>query len=73
MVINWVNVILKVKVTLKVYVIPRSKCKCLSFYCQAGGGPLAERPSCFQLSDLLAVLMDLILSVTKITSSDMDI
>ena len=31
---------------LKVKVIPRSNCKHLSFYQQAGGGPLAERHSC---------------------------
>ena len=28
-------------------VIPRSNCKCLTFYWQAGGGPSTERHSCF--------------------------
>ena len=30
---------------LKVKVIPRSNCNCLTFYQQAGGGPLTERHS----------------------------
>ena len=34
----------------KVKVIPRSNCKCLAFYWQAGGGPLTERHSCVFLS-----------------------
>ena len=27
--------------------MPRSNCKCLTFYWQVGGGPLTERHSCF--------------------------
>ena len=30
----------------EVKVIPRSNCKCLTFYRQAGGGPSTERHSC---------------------------
>ena len=32
-----------------VKVIPRSNCKCLTFYQQAGGGPLTERLSSMQV------------------------
>ena len=31
---------------MKVKVIARSNCKCLTFYRQAGGGPSTERHSC---------------------------
>ena len=36
----------EVKVINEVKVIPRSNCKCLTFYLQAGGGPSTERHSC---------------------------
>ena len=32
--------------SLRVKVIPRSNCKCLTSYWQAGGGPSTERLSC---------------------------
>ena len=35
----------RIKVINKVKVIPRSNCKCLTFYQQVGGGPLTERHS----------------------------
>ena len=34
---------------IKVKVIPRSNCKCLTFYQQVGGGPSTEKHSCFSL------------------------
>ena len=34
---------------VKVKVIPRSNCKCLTFYWQVGGGPSTERHSCLIL------------------------
>ena len=37
----------EVKVINEVKVIPRSNCKCFTFYWQVGGGPMTERHSCY--------------------------
>ena len=56
---------------LMVKVIPRSNCKCLTFYQQAGGGPSTERHSCWvNLSDtnVQRIFYNIIIFVKNLTN-----
>ena len=59
----------QVPVHLKVKVIPRSYCKCLTFYQKAGDGPSTERHSCCNCSHFFNTLMDQIFTLVLVSTT----
>ena len=68
---TWTSV--QLGLTSEVKVIPRSNCKCLTFYQQAGGGPSTERHSCLFLIQVFLIFLQVCLFLLDVGHFDEDL